>query len=254
VEDVLQVFQVLANRSPYKVGVRNAGVAKAIATAVHVFGWESLSSHIMDLVKECAMAQGKSCAQLAKALINMGMDIAGALVAQTTFGVFEARIAKLESHKMPEFTWCHPHARLPGEPAIATFLKGPREKLVVPVHGLPNARLFAERNFQPYSSYRNSGYSATATAGGKGKEAFCEIQKTRQIYEATVELYRKEQVQIQHLRRQLRNLRSVVPKPDAFPNESEQRDRKRQRTDTEDVEATAKRAKDSTKDFSDLTL
>lgn len=67
--------------------MRNAKVAKAIATVVQVFGWEVVSADIINLVKECALTRGVSGTELAKQLICKGNNNAGALVASTMFKI-----------------------------------------------------------------------------------------------------------------------------------------------------------------------
>ena len=59
--------------------MRTVEVAKAIAYGIQVFGWGLFSSPIIDLVKECALSEGESFAELAKQLISMGIEDAGAM-------------------------------------------------------------------------------------------------------------------------------------------------------------------------------
>lgn len=99
-EDTLRVIQLLSefvwfhSSSRRRIGVRNAEVAKAIAAAAKVCGWELLSRPVIDLAKQCASAQGESFLVLADQLACIGQEDAGALVAQAAIGVIEARIAE----------------------------------------------------------------------------------------------------------------------------------------------------------------
>ncbi|KAG0586634.1 hypothetical protein KC19_2G105300 [Ceratodon purpureus] len=94
-DDTMRILQLLAKNIYYKtsgkwrqVGLRNVEVANAVLSAIQVFGWDSLSQLIITLVKECALTQGESCAQLAKQLISIGIQDAGVILAETTFKVF----------------------------------------------------------------------------------------------------------------------------------------------------------------------
>lgn len=192
-----------------RIGVRNAEVAKAIASAVQIHGSESLSSAVMDLTKECAFTQWEAFAQLAEQLICVGNMDAAALVYQTAFGVFEAPIAKLESQKIPEFTWCQPLAQIPDK-AVETFLKGPEGRYVHRrFQSLCEARSFAETHFECHSDASN-GYSAIATPGGKGDTAFCEIQKTGSVFKANMESWLNNQEEIKSWRLEQGKFRSKV--------------------------------------------
>ena len=271
-EDVMRVLQLLPKAIPYKsrdyrkekdfkIGMRNIEVASSIARAVQAFGWEPFSSLIINLVKECALTQGESCAQLAKQLISMGIQPAGSIVAQTTFQVFETLIADLESHKMPEFSWHQPLAKLPGYPGIESFLRGPQEKYVYRGGGgLPAMRSFAEKHFNKYRDHSaTDGYSAKGTPEGIGKTALCVIQKTRLLYDKSMEHWRQEQEQAKHLRVELEKLRSVIPQTNAanlplINSASASDERKRQREDIEVSGDAGKRARSSAVEVIDLDL
>ena len=264
-EDVKQILQFLAKSIHFKPnlkgGVRNISVAREIAAAVQAFGWETFSSLIINLVKECAVNQGESFLQLAQQFTSMGMDDAGAMVAKAMCDVFEARIAALKSHKMPEFTWHQPLAKLPEYPAIETFLQGPQETHVhTGFKGLPKARSFAEKHFRSTHSTTN-GYSATATPGGLGSQAFCVIKKTRSFFDGTIQHWRHEQEEIERLKLELEKLRVVVPQIQTvnvdvttFVGGSGKCGNKRQRVDTDQVtEVSVKRAKSSAVEVTDLS-
>lgn len=137
-EDVLQILQLLSKDTEHhyggrkkdkdhKVGVRNAEVAEAIANVVQVFGWELVSLPIINLT-ECASRQTESFLHLVKQLICMGNRDVGVLVANTASKSLQASIAELESHKMPEFSWHQPLAKLGTYPEVEKFLKGPQER------------------------------------------------------------------------------------------------------------------------------
>ncbi|CAM6099337.1 unnamed protein product [Calypogeia fissa] len=114
----------------FKVGVRTVSVAKAIADAIRKFGWKSVFACVIDLVKEFIATQGEALAEIAKTLISTGKINTGKHVASVIAAAFEARIAELESKKMPAFTWCQPFAKVPDFPDIENFLRGPDEKYV----------------------------------------------------------------------------------------------------------------------------
>ncbi|CAM6099339.1 unnamed protein product [Calypogeia fissa] len=120
--------------SPTSVGVRNIEVARAIAAAIPVFGWESVSVHDIDLVKKCALARGEALAELAQQLISMGNVDAGEQVART----------------MPTFTWCQPHGKLPNYPEVENFLRGPEKCFDIEVSYIAAARRFASTSFNTF--------------------------------------------------------------------------------------------------------
>ncbi|MCO5570167.1 hypothetical protein L7F22_023885 [Adiantum nelumboides] len=94
----------------------------------------------------------------------------------------EERIDKLKSEHEPAFTWCQPMATLPTHREVEAFLRGPLEKFTYfgDFNGVKHARNFGNK----YFDYGMSGcYSATAQEGGKGKAAYCEIVKTRRVFE-----------------------------------------------------------------------
>ncbi|KAG0613503.1 hypothetical protein M758_6G108300 [Ceratodon purpureus] len=272
-EDAMRILQLLAKsicyktsnsrrrEASFKVGLRNVEVANAVSSAIQVFGWDSLSPLIISLVKECALTQGESCAQLAKQLISIEIEDAGVIVAETTFKVFESLITDLESHKMPEFSWHQPEAKLPGYPEIESFLRGPLEKYV---HkgggGLPAMRAFGEKHFCKWTDRSATyGYSAIGTPDGKGQGAFCVIQKTRRVYERKVDHWRKEQERLNGLKLELEKLRSLVPRtnpvnPTSFFTASVSGERKRGRDDAEVTTNTEKRPRSSPLEVIDLDL
>ncbi|KAG0569730.1 hypothetical protein KC19_6G112200 [Ceratodon purpureus] len=263
-EDAMRILQLLAktvcyetsgslrHEASFKVGLRNFEVANVVSSAIQVFGWDSLSPLITSLVKECALTQGEPCAQLAKQLISIGIEDAGVIVAETTFKVFESLITDLESHKMPEFSWHQPKAKLPGYPGIESFLRGPLEKYVYKGGGgLPAMRAFGEKHFCQWRDRSiNYGYSAIGTPDGRGQGAFCVIQKTRRVYERRVDIWRVEQARLNRLKLELEKLRSLVPRtnpvnPTSFFSASASGERKRGREDVEVTTNTEKRPRSS---------
>ncbi|CAM6088083.1 unnamed protein product [Calypogeia fissa] len=239
--DVLQILHVLAvdhtdsEDRKFKIGVRNFEVANAIASAVEKFGWEVVSEGVTFLTRNCALNQSERLAHFAKQLISKGNMAAGALVANTTREVLGKRIAELDLHKEPVFTWYQPHAKLPDYPEVERLLRGPQETFrVTDFNGIAAARSFAQK----YFGYTNivSGYSVKARTDGVGRAAFCEIRKTRCVFKVVEDEWRKEQEEIKRLRRELENLRSVVPETDAaavptLPDD--QHGPKRQKLDTD---------------------
>lgn len=224
-EVLLQIFQLLSKvlgelprscpdkkDSGSMIGVRNAEVARAIAAAVQAHGWDLVALPIIDLARACTFTQGNSFAQLAGELMRLGNIDAGALVAKTMFEVFETRIATLESVETPNFIGCQPHAKLPEYPDVEKFLKGPLENYVQrDFKTLREANLFAKKYFSKARQDASTGYLATATVGGHGRNAFCEIQKTGGVVlKVAMEEWRERQKQIQNLRREMETLRSTV--------------------------------------------
>ena len=171
-------------------------------------------------MKDSALTQGDYCAQLSNELTSSGNKDAGAIIANTTLEVFEALIGELELHQKPVFSWRQPLAKFPEYPEIENFLKGPEETYVHRgMKRIDDARTFAAKYFSHYADSAVTGYSATATPGGRGgfvqggtkPGAFCTIQKTRRAFECAVEHWHKEQEEIKSLRLQLGKLRSIVP-------------------------------------------
>lgn len=223
-EDLLRIIKLLSKfvqsfffssrkDSCYKIGVRNAEVAKAIAGVVQIHGWESFSSLVIDFTKGCAVAQGESFVQLTEQLICMGNIDAGALVAQTAFGVFETRInaeRALESQKMPEWTWRQPLARIPKYPDIEEFLRGPEKEYVQRGFKSLSEAISVAGVVNNHRRDGSAGYSAIGTPGGEGDNAFCEIQKIGCVYKASMEKWLEEQEAIKRLLLLQEKLRSAV--------------------------------------------
>ncbi|CAM6099343.1 unnamed protein product [Calypogeia fissa] len=110
--------------------------------------------------------------------------------------------------------------------------------------GLPNldgARSFAGRYFDKYTEqWASASYSALGTPGGRGRDAFCEITKTRRVFDIAVDEWRKERETVKRLKVELGGLRSAVSETNAhsvttLPNASGQPDSKRPRLDTEET-------------------
>lgn len=107
-----------------RIGVKNAEVAEAIATAVEVFGWELLTRPVVDLVTACAFTQVEGFVHLTEELVRVGKMDAAECVARTALGVFETRIGELESQIMAERTCCA------GIPDVDEFLERPERRHV----------------------------------------------------------------------------------------------------------------------------
>lgn len=108
-------------------------------------------------------------------------------------------------------------------------------------HSLPKARSFRADFFKYHQWSPPASYSATEAAYGRGREAFCVIQKTRGLFDDSLAHWQKEQKLIELLKLELGKLRSAVPETDsialtALPIGSEQPDSKRPRLG---IEATA---------------
>ncbi|CAM6100716.1 unnamed protein product [Calypogeia fissa] len=264
--DVLQIFELLAKvltsyrLDLYRIGVRNADVAIAIADAVRNFGWGFLAAPILDLEKTLALTQGESFAELAKQLINLRNMIGGRLVSSTLFQIYEAHIAQLESRMPPEpvFTWSQPRARLPEYPDIERFLRGPTQTFMhTGFQRIAEARDFCEN----YCKTTKANYSVIGSPGGQGPKSFLEIRKTRRFYEADLENWRKKQEELKRCKLELEKLRSMVPQPPTpaavstlpLAPGSGQQDRGRRRSG-EGNKKTTETAVTSPKVFIDLTV
>lgn len=274
-EVVVHIFQLLSkNHSTgrwysgldgrdhcYKIGVRHAEVAKAIAAVLKVHGWESLSSAVIDLTKGCALKQGEAFTQLAEQLMSTGSIEAGALVAKTTFETFEARIAEVESQEIPEFTCCQPFAKVPWDWDIERFLRGPEERFVQRrFENFRLARNFADNYFNIRQWAEYSGYSAIATPGEEGGKAFCDIQKTAHVFKATMDQYIRNQKEVKGIRLELGKLMSAVFESSILnvtkiSHPSDQPGSKRRRLETEEeTEDEMQRSANSTVESVDLSL
>ena len=76
------------------------------------------------------------------------------------------------------FSWCMPNASIPEHPRVQEFLKSDQQKITYfNFKSVVDARRFAKN----YGGIKN-GYSAQMSAGGRGKDSFVSISKTKELH------------------------------------------------------------------------
>ena len=108
------------------------------------------------------------------------------------------RVEQLRKLKQPKFNWKQRNAVMKDHPKVEEFLRSAdREFVYSNFTGVENARQFVDRYFA--ASGLRYGYSARAIVGGKGRSAFVEIIKTKDVFEASVREYRQQQEELKKL-------------------------------------------------------
>lgn len=111
------------------------------------------------------------------------------------------RIRVLERHQKPQFSWEQKHASLPQYPEIEAFLRGPEQRKQFSGFGsLPSARSFRSHYLHGTPC---RGYSARGCEGGRGRTAYCIVEKTKHIFDAEFKAWEKDQAELSGLRQML---------------------------------------------------
>ena len=80
------------------------------------------------------------------------------------------------------FNWCMSNASIPEHPKVEEFLKSDQQKMAYSeFKSLAEARSFAKK----YSGIKN-GYAAEMSVGGKAKDSFVTISKTKDLYTSKI--------------------------------------------------------------------
>lgn len=120
--------------------------------------------------------------------------------------LIRARLLQLQGSP-PSFSWDMPAAVLPAGshyPGLLRFLRGgARETTVSGLNGVRHARNLCVKYFRGDPRTVRSGYSATATPGGRGADAYARIVKTGADARAREATWREGVADATHLRRLL---------------------------------------------------
>ena len=102
----------------------------------------------------------------------------------------------------PEFSWKQSHASFPGSQSdvVNAFLKSELQSQTFNgFNGISHARNWASKYFGGYGT--GSGYSATASPGGIGKNAFVTVKKTQTYHSNLKKSYRTKLEELQTLKK-----------------------------------------------------
>lgn len=116
-------------------------------------------------------------------------------------GLAKVRVSQLQvatRDGRPIFSWCQPKAEFPDSRRayrVNEFLRGPMPTISLGgFHGIADARNWCSKYFG--GAYSGNGYSANASAGGRGSESYVTITKTRYSYQTAVSQYKKDTTEL----------------------------------------------------------
>ena len=111
---------------------------------------------------------------------------------------------------MPAFTWKQPNASFPSCPLVEAFLQSSNETMTrSDFGGINEARKFSQRLMQGQSFGK---YSVSVVEKGVGKNAKCEITKTKAIFQQSIpqtDKFSKELFKMSQLRLEIQQLKVV---------------------------------------------
>ena len=118
-------------------------------------------------------------------------------------------VTNVVSKDYPRFNWNMPNADIPGHPSVTQFLRGDTQSANYSnFTDLKHARNWARKHFTNFYG-QHSSYSAKATVGGRGRDAYVTIEKDRGIFESKCRAYRA----IKKEKKLLERLFGIVPTP-----------------------------------------
>ncbi|CAB9501967.1 expressed unknown protein [Seminavis robusta] len=113
-----------------------------------------------------------------------------------------AQLVEATKSGMPAFTWRQPNARITGSsssatPAVLSFLQSDAEsQTFYGFDGIDHARRFS---FKYFGNGRESGYSASAIPGGRGRDAYVTITKTSHMYDTITKKYKAQKMELEKI-------------------------------------------------------
>ncbi|EQC25571.1 hypothetical protein SDRG_16589 [Saprolegnia diclina VS20] len=140
---------------------------------------------------------------IVKCVLRAARSAAGTSSSYIALAHFRLSLLPPANEPPPAFTWCQSNAFLPARPDVQAFLRGPTQRMVVSgFSGIAQARTFASMYFS-----KSDNISVTTTTFGTGKNARCEVIKTRAVFEETLRAW-------EQLHKEGKKLRELLsPKP-----------------------------------------
>ena len=120
-------------------------------------------------------------------------------ICQAMEQLIDARIEELNRMERPDFTWQQPDAIFTDHPDVEQFLHSNKPRMIYSrFSSVTKARKFTSDYFN--IPILQNGYSATVQVGGRGENAFCEIIKTREVFNATLQKFFAYQQELKKLK------------------------------------------------------